>query len=212
MITFITVKGNSVRCPNKNKVLLPYTLDQIHSLLDDIVVITDDLELKNISESFNVRVHLEEKNKQVCELKSIYDYIQNIDPSITEFILLQVTQPIRNENLILNLLNEELGDFDFITSYTKVSNRSIFLLNEDNSFKFDSYERKGSLCEEVKMIDGCIYKIKTSFLNQVINSGEINHTFWNKSKIKFIENESDIFLDVDTPKDLKLFKKLTNFS
>jgi hypothetical protein len=73
---------------------------------------------------------------------------------------------------------------------------------------YDSYERKGSLCNDVKMIDGCIYKIKTSFLKNILQSSSINHSFWNESKIKFIENNSDFFLDVDTPKDLKIFEKI----
>ena len=62
----------------------------------------------------------------------------------------------------------DLQNYDFATTYSIIANRGIFILNEDFSFKTDSYERKGSLCEEVKMVDGCVYKIKTSFLNEMM--------------------------------------------
>ena len=33
--------------------------------------------------------------------------------------------------------------------------------------------------------------------------------FWNESKIKFIKNDAELFLDVDEPRDLKLFEIYT---
>ena len=127
---------------------------------------------------------------------------------IPEFILLPATQPFRSIELIQDIINCDLEDYDFATSYSKVPNRKIFLLNDDFSYKYESRERKGSLCSEEKMIDGYIYKIKTSFLKNVVNSDNSNNYFWNHSRIKFIENKSRFFLDIDEPEDLDLFIKL----
>lgn len=209
MITFVTVKGESIRCPRKNHKLLPYVLGQISGYLD-VVVITDNAELKRIAEKYNVSVFMETKEVQISEFNSIYNYLQvtkQLD-KIEEFMYLPVTQPFRSNELIMSIAYSDIYYYDFATTYTKVSDRKIFLLNDDNTFKYDSYERKGSLCNDVKMIDGYGYKIKTDFLKRVIASDNINHTFWNESKIKFIENNSKIFLDVDTPEDLKLFNIL----
>ena len=209
MITFITVKGNSVRCPRKNQKLLPYVLEQISNYLD-VVVITDDNELKRIAEKYNVSVFMETKDIQISEFNSIYNYLEvnNKLDTVDEFLYLPVTQPFRSNELIMKIAYSNIYYYDFATTYTKVPDRRIFLLNDDNTFKYDSYERKGSLCNDIKMIDGYGYKIKTDFLKRVIASDNINHTFWNESKIKFIENNSKIFLDVDTPDDLKLFNIL----
>ena len=75
MIIFVTVKGESIRCPRKNHKLLPYVLEQICNYLD-VVVITDDNELKKIAERYNVSVFMETKDIQISEFNSIYNYLQ----------------------------------------------------------------------------------------------------------------------------------------
>lgn len=210
MITFITVKGTSNRCPNKNLTLLPYVLEQVNSYLN-VVVITDSLELKTIAEKYNVKVFIEEEYIQISEFNSIYNFLlkTNTLSSINEFVYLPVTQPFRSDELIKNILFCDITNYDFATTYSIVPDRGIFLLNDDNTYKYDSYERKGSLCKDLKMIDGCVYKIKTDFLVKIIKSDNVNHSFWNESNIKFIENKDGLFLDVDTTKDLEIFKNLT---
>lgn len=209
MTIFITVKGTSIRCPNKNKILLPYTLNKIKDLDLNIIVITDSIEIEMICNDYNVKCYIEDKSKQLDEFNSIYSYLVDTNQidNINEFILLPVTQPLCNIETINNVINTDLDEYDLITTYTYISNRSIFLLNDDNSYMYDSYERKGSLCKQTKMIDGCIYKLSTEFLIKVIKSNESNHIFWNESKIKFIENTSDFFLDIDEEKDLYMFEK-----
>lgn len=210
MIVFITVKGESKRCPYKNNKLLPYVLKQLGNYLH-IIVITDSLELKRIAEKFNVEVFVEEKNVQTSEFHSIYNYLEKTQKlqEVEEFLYLPSTQPLRSNELIMNVAFTDIENYDFATSYTIVPNRKIFLLNDDNSFMYESYERKGALCDDVKMVDGCAYKIKTSFLEKLLQSNNVNHMFWNESKIKFIENKDAIFLDVDKPEDLKKFELLT---
>lgn len=210
MIAFITVKGKSLRCPNKNLKLLPYVLNQVSSYLD-IIVITDDIRLKQIAERYNVEVFIEDQQIQKSEFHSIYNYLTITGNKIDEFVYIPVTQPFRSDQLIMSVSYTDLQNYDFATTYSIVANRGIFILNEDFSFKTDSYERKGSLCKEVKMVDGCAYKIKTSFLNEMMQSDNVNNYFWNRSKIKFIQNHDNMFLDVDTPEDLKKFIQFAKF-
>ena len=75
MITFMTVKGISKRCTRKNHKLLPYVLKQISNFLD-VIVITDDKDLKRIAENFNVEVFMEEKDIQHSEFHSIYNFLK----------------------------------------------------------------------------------------------------------------------------------------
>lgn len=205
--TFITVKGKSERCPRKNIKLLPYVLEQCSSYLD-ITVITDDLSIKIICDKYNVNCFIEDKSVQTCEFNSIYNYLVQTNQldTIKEFVHLPVTQPIRNNETIMNVAYSDLTGYDFVTTYSIVPNRKIFLLNDDFTYQYDSYERKGSLCKDTKMIDGYVYKIKTEFLVRIIASNNINHEFWNNSKIKFVKNTTGIFLDVDEPRDLKMFE------
>lgn len=205
--TFITVKGKSERCPGKNIKLLPYVLQQCNSYLD-ITVITDDLSIKRICDKYNVNCFIEDKSVQTREFNSIYNYLVQTNQldTIKEFVHLPVTQPIRNNETIMNVAYSDLTDYDFATTYSIVSNRKIFLLNDDFTYQYDSYERKGSLCKDTKMIDGYVYKIKTDLLIRIIHSESPNHMFWNESKIKFVKNTTGIFLDVDEPRDLKMFE------
>lgn len=211
---FITVKGKSERCPGKNIKLLPYVLEQCSSYLD-ITVITDDIFIKRICDKYNVDCFIEDKSVQTSEFNSIYNYLVKTNQLdiIKEFLYLPVTQPIRNNETIMNVAYSDLTGCDFATTYSMVPNRKIFLLNDDFTYQYDSYERKGSLCKDTKMIDGYVYKIKTECLIRIIASNNINNEFWNKSKIKFVKNTTGIFLDVDEPRDLKMFEmyKKLNF-
>ena len=208
MKTYIAVKEHSLRCPKKNHVLLPYVLTQVKSYLD-VLVIVDSEELANICKDYNVSYYMETDTEKLSEFNAIYNYLTNNGRLNTEeeFIILPATQPFRNKETILNVIDACLGDYDVVTTYTEVSNRSIFMLKEDNTFKVDSYNRKGCMCPSEKMADGSIYKMTNKFLKKVVESEDSNHEFWG-SKIKFVKNASPIFLDVDNPTDLEIFKMI----
>lgn len=206
---FITIKSHSERCPNKNVELLPYALDKL-SHIDDIypIIITDSTDL--VKDVMNVEIYIEDRFDQCGELYSIYKYITKVDGSFDDFILFSVCHPFLNIDTIRRVIEEDITEYDFATTYANIYNRGIFLLNNDFSYKCDSWERKGCLCTEDKMIDGSIYKIKVDFLEDAVYSYNFNHYFWNNSKIKFVENSSKLFVDVDHPKDLELFYLLKN--
>ena len=205
MTAYITVKGESVRCPRKNHTLLPYVLAYARELFD-VVVITDDDELESIAKEYGVEVYHDRNTHKISEFHAIYGYLAehgklDLDD---EFVILPVTQPLRTEKTMKAVRDLDLTGYDVATTYTVVSNRGIFLLNDDNTFKVDSYNRKGCMCKEEKMADGSMYRLRNSFLRDIVESEDTNHEFWH-SRMMFVENTHPMFLDVDTPRDLELF-------
>jgi CMP-N-acetylneuraminic acid synthetase len=208
MIAYITVKGTSVRCPRKNHTLLPYVLAYARELFD-VVVITDDDELEGIAKEYGVEVYKDKNTHKISEFHAIYGYLaeQGKLDEDEEFVILPVTQPLRNEYSMKTVRDLDMTEYDVVTTYTVVSNRSIFLLNEDNTFKVDSYNRKGCMCPTEKMADGSMYKMRNLFLRDIVESEDTNHEFWH-SRILWVENTHPMFLDVDTPKDLRIFNTI----
>lgn len=204
MIAYITVKGNSVRCPRKNHALLPYVLAYARELFD-VVVITDDDELASIAKEYGVEVYKDKNTHKISEFHAIYGYLaeQGKLDKDEEFVILPVTQPLRTEHTMKVVRNLDMTGYDVVTTYSVVSNRGIFLLNEDNTFKVESYNRKGCMCKEEKMADGSMYKMRNTFLRDIVESEDTNHEFWH-SRLLWVENTHPMFLDVDTPRDLKL--------
>lgn len=208
MIAYITVKGTSVRCPRKNHTLLPYVLAYARKLFD-VVVITDDDELEGIAKEYGVEVYKDKNTHKISEFHAIYGYLAEqgkLDKN-EEFVILPVTQPLRTEHTMKVVRNLDMTGYDVVTTYSVVSNRGIFLLNEDNTFKVESYNRKGCMCKEEKMADGSMYKMRNLFLRDIVESEDTNHEFWH-SRMLWVENTHPMFLDVDTPRDLKLFNTI----
>lgn len=208
MTAYITVKGVSVRCPRKNHTLLPYVLAYARELFD-VVVITDDDELEGIAKEYGVEVYKDKNTHKISEFHAIYGYLaeQGKLDKDEEFVILPVTQPLRTEQTMKAVRDLDMTGYDVVTTYSVVSNRSIFLLNEDNTFKVDSYNRKGCMCKEEKMADGSMYKMRNTFLRDIVESEDTNHEFWH-SRLLWVENTHPMFLDVDTPRDLELFNRI----
>lgn len=211
--TLIPVKAKSNRCPGKNKVLLPYTQSWLErvGLKSCSTIITDDPE--EFEEELYGWDYFWEKKTSGDDILSLSHY-PYLDKSDLIFYF-PVTQPFRDLDLVQRMIEaiEENPGVDFITTYTEIQDRSIFYLNSDATGFQDSIElceRKGSLCPKRLMIDGSGYLIKRKFLESLPKEKElINSYFWN-GKFRGIENKS-FLVDVDTPKDLRLFNKLKNY-
>ena len=203
----ICIKTNSVRCPNKNYELLPDVLNwcERNNIINQISIISDSSKFKDITCNFDILdYHIENRDDSWDDLVSSYKYCT--EKNYESFILLPVTQPLRDETLVRRVLECDLGDCDLVTSYTIIANRNIFELSDDlESFKIQNSIRKGSMCKEMKIADGAIYYTTTKFLDKCFKSGNMNYTFWN-SNIEFVENRAP-FIDIDTPFDLEKYKK-----
>jgi hypothetical protein len=61
----------------------------------------------------------------------------------------------------------------------------------------------------MKMLDGAIYGINTSFAKKILNEDDINAAFWS-GNFKAIENKVDFFIDIDTENDMEKFQWLSS--
>jgi pseudaminic acid cytidylyltransferase len=206
----IPVKQQSVRCPGKNYDLLPFTARFIYNagLEEYAIVITDSRELSQFASKLGLKTYLEVRHQTQDELTSCKNYIEQ--NTIEYFFLCPVTQPLRDTGLFelfMTKFKHRDKAWDFMTTITKIQDRSIFhLKQQDNRFVFEeeSRNRKGNLCNQKYMIDGALYLIKSDFLKTVLGSPDPNHSFWNGDFL-CIENEAP-FLDIDTKEDMSRFK------
>lgn len=80
MKIFVPVKDNSIRCPGKNRVLLPYTYSYLRRCgrLSDAIVIVNSESLEEYCRQIGFdNIYLE--TESVCETLSIYNYIKKHD-------------------------------------------------------------------------------------------------------------------------------------
>lgn len=211
----IPIKGVSRRCPEKNKDLLPFTVKFLNeqNLTKKGVIISDSMELLNLANNYGLNTYLEVREEGQDELVSCYNFIKNTPHK--SFILLPVTQPFRDKDLIhkcYSLYYKAFNEVDFITSFTEIPDRERFYLelkNDIPSFKNKHTVRKGESCTTIPMIDGAIYMIKTEFIKKVILSQNTNNTFWN-GRFKCVKNEAP-FMDIDTLYDMNKFVFLKEY-
>ncbi len=212
----IPIKKLSERCPGKNKALLPFTAYYLkqQKLIQNAIVISDSIELLNFAKSIGfISTFLEHRKSTQDELTSCHNFIKTT--AFYEFILLPVTHPFRDRDLIYksySLYVQEKENIDFITSFTEINNREHFYLELRNNNPFflkTQTRRRGNLCKNIPMIDGSIYLIKSNFIQQVACSEDSNATFW-KGRFKCVKKNTP-FMDIDTISDLNNFNFLKNF-
>ena len=193
-IILIPAKGTSLRCPNKNLMLIDWAIDYLGNNISRTVLITDSDELIEVAKKSGLKYY--KSNIVDGELKAMYDFLKKNNYQREYFIHLPLTQPLREIDLIDRLDNKET-DKDFIVSSNRIVNRNIFNI-EDNKFIYESFERKGCLCDSVNSIDGAIYKINFIFLSL--------SSFNLKNKREVLQIPLFLIYNIDTI----LFAKSTN--
>lgn len=203
----IPIKTKSVRCPGKNIELLPYTLEYCKKLgyINNVVIISDSDIYEPITNRYKIYDYfIETRVPNQDNLTSCYNYCKI--NNIYSYIELPVTQPVRSDDLIDNIIETNLDIYDMATSYVISADRSIFQIKDDLSgFVIPDIERKGCLCGELKTADGAIYYTTKRFMKKVLESENPNYTFWNNNT-RFILNKAP-FVDIDTKHDMELFNK-----
>lgn len=211
---FMPFKENSIRLPNKNFILYPYVHKYLYNcnIIKNLYVISKSDKVKDYVINYDTNVQfIKEDEKSNSDLEACYYAAKEL--GYEWFVLLPLTQPYRSDDIIIKLLSldYENSNFDFITTYQIIKNRDIFYIKEGiikYTFENESYERKGCLCEDKKMIDGSAYLIRTSFLDKIIKmNGSINHNFWN-GNFYAIKHDIDFFIDIDDKEDLDKYYKL----
>lgn len=204
-LILIPAKEISVRCPKKNHELLEWTINWLGPQKSNTVLITDSQEL--IDKANLLDVSTWKTINYNGEFSCFKEYLENNLFTGEDFIYLPLTQPLREIGLLDRILNADILDYDFITSYTYLPDRSIFEINEDNEFNIQSTSgRKGCMCSNRKILDGAIYRIKIDHLTNTVRSQNQNKTFWDGKK-GLVSNNMP-FLDIDTVEDLVKFKNL----
>lgn len=209
----IPIKGVSIRCSNKNEILLPFTLKYLKYLrAKNVYVISEDEKFSEIVKSFGFYFSKENINSQKDELHSCWNILNKT--LYSEIILIPVTSPFRHLDLIQNLINTMSVleyDVDFITTCNTMPNRKQYLIEKERNifkFKYQYVNRKGELCEKSNLIiDGSAYLIKREFLQDVVNSTDSNEKFWS-GRFSCIMNNVP-FIDIDSTEDLEKFLFIT---
>lgn len=219
MNLFIPFKENSQRFYNKNFKLFQYTYEYLLNInfnMSKVYVITDSSMVEEFVKKYGIKTINEENSIDINnrnEVIACYNAAKCLD--IENFIWLPLTQPLRNKNLI-NLIEEEFNkkenDFDFVTSFEYISDRSLFYLNQyEDKFLYEKnikLTRQGRSCQEVRMLDGAIYGVKTNFLKELVKDEQnVLTNFW-QGKFKTILNDVPFFVDIDTQDDFEAFKNL----
>lgn len=196
---FIPMKGHSLRCPNKNKVLLPFMTRVFKTFntniiprciivteSDEIISLAKELGYKNIYKEETINGKSVNPSEYHAILKCIEAYNNHKIKFRTKFdmsyfFLAPVTQPFKSNmfyDYIMDLkrsnkLNSKMSNTSFITTICSQQDRKIFEYNiKDNKFEVESNGRKGAMCDDKYYIDGYWYFVKTQFVSDTIWSLE----------------------------------------
>jgi N-acylneuraminate cytidylyltransferase len=214
-IAIIPARGGSKRLPNKNILLLNGLPLIVHSILyaqknnaiiNDFYVSTDDENIKTIALKYGVKVIDRHDNLSgdfeptVSALKHV---IETINDDIENVILLQVTNPLRPENLLKEAFavyeNNQLDSLFTVTRNNQKLGR--ILEKKYIPFNYKIGQRSQDL-EPLFFENGLLYISKASLiLKETIISEkaypfEVNHPFAN--------------VDIDTQEDLEYAEYVAN--
>jgi len=204
----IPARGGSKRIHKKNiklfngKPLIWYTIEVARSLFNDeiICVSTDDIQIKSLVESFDLKVPFLRSNDLAQDSSSTQDVIldalkwynhNSYHPDTV--ILLQPTSPLRTIHHLKEVLLRWEGNIDMITSVSKPffnnlknifhekSNGFLHKIEQDDISKFDN--------SSIYQLNGAIYIINVESLK----AKKISQF----SKVKKFLMEQSISIDID---------------
>lgn len=212
-IAIIPARGGSKRFPEKNiqqlgeLPLLAHSIlyaQENNTIIDDIYVSTDNEEIKKIALQFGSKVidrPMSISGDLEPTVSALKHVLQSIETEVENVILLQATNPLRPQNLLMNAFEV----------YQKENHDSLFTVSRNHQklgriitdkfvpFNYSIGQRSQDL-EPLFFENGLLYITKASLiLNDIIISEnafpfEVNHIFAQ--------------VDIDTPEDLDYAKYL----
>lgn len=178
-------------------------------IFDKVIVSTDSVEYKEISEAYGAEVILREE-ELATDSASTFDVLNNllnykIQEKYDYFALLQPTSPLRNFRHIkeaCSFFEDNFNKFDFLVSVCEAEYNCDLVkpIDDDNSLKhfdsdFSSYKRQDKKCYSP---NGAIFLAKKEeYLKR-------KHFFGKKSLAYFMDRKDSV--DIDTRIDLELVK------
>lgn len=212
-IAIIPARGGSKRFPEKNIQQLGELPLLAHSILyaqankviiDDIYVSTDNEEIKKIAMQFGAKVidrPLSISGDLEPTVSALKHVLQSIETDVENVILLQATNPLRPQNLLIEafeVYQKENHDSLFTVSR---NHQKLGKIKNDKFIPFNySIGQRSQDLEPLFFENGLLYITKASLiLNDIIISEnacpfEVNHIFAQ--------------VDIDTPEDLDYAKYL----
>lgn len=217
-IAIIPARGGSKRLPNKNVLLLNGMPLIAHSILyaqanarviDEVYVSTDDATIKEMAIAYGAKVidrPIEISGDLDPTVSALQHVLKSIDEEIESVILLQPTNPLRPENLLIEAFEKyKSGAFDSLFSVTR-SHQKLGKIVEANfiPFNYEVGQRSQDL-EPLFFENGLLYIAKAALIRKGILISENSFPF----------EVDHIFakVDIDTQDDLEyaeyLIKKVS---
>ena len=204
---FITVRGNTQENIVKHKEALKfaYIFIEEQDLFNQTYIISDNKELLNFAKElgFTNTIHYpcgSKKDYKYLEYLATYRYGVENNYHPDWIIMLNINQLFRSKNLIAECIRQIDNKFDVIASYTEISNRSHFFVDESLNQNDKDVHLLSSEYQRVKMVDATIYAIKSDFAFSCMEFDDPSAHFWS-GKIKYFKNES-VYTDIYTVDDI----------
>lgn len=204
---FITARGNTEEVFNTNKEALKFSYLFIKdlNLFSQTYIISDNKKMLDWASELGFK-HIiyypcgNEKDLLYLEYLATYRYGVENEYYPDWIILLNINQIFKQVSLLRDCINNIDDKYDIIASYTNISNKSKFFVNDETNdgLIIENYNKDHLLSSNyhrVKMVDAAIYAIKTTYAFECMKYDDPSKHFW-QGKIKFFKNNSlytDIF-------------------
>ena len=204
---FITVRGNTEEniIKHKESLKFAYIFIQEQDLFSQTYIISDNKELLEFAKElgFTNIIHYpcgSQKDYKYLEYFATYRYGVEHNYHPDWIIILNVNQLFRSKDLIAETIRNIDDKYDVIASYTEISNRSHFFVDEALNQNNKDVHLLSSEYQRVKMVDAAIYAIKSDFAFSCMEYDDPSAHFWT-GKIKYFPNNS-VYTDIYTVKDI----------
>lgn len=200
---FITARGNTEEVFETNKEALKFSYLFIKNLnlFSQTYIISDNKKMLEWASELGFK-HIiyypcgNEKDLLYLEYLATYRYGVEHEYYPDWIIILNINQIFKQVSLLRDCINNIDDKYDVIASYTQISNKSKFFVDEELLIEDNKIDHLlSSNHHRVKMVDAAIYAIKTTFAFECMKYDDPSEHFW-KGKIKFFQNNSlytDIF-------------------
>ena len=205
---FITVRGNTVELIKKHKEALKfaYLFIKEQDLFEQTYIISDNkIDILKYAENlgFKHTIHYpcgSKKDLKYLEYFATYRFAVENNYHPDWIILLNINQLFLSQKLIADCIRHIDDKYDVVASYTEISNRSHFFVDEALSKEDKDAHLLSSEYDRVKMVDAAIYAVKTKFAFECMEYDDPSKYFWN-GKIIYFKNES-VYTDIYTIEDI----------
>jgi len=207
-IVVIPVRGGSKRLPRKNILPLNEIPLLVHSILyaqenidiiDEIIVSTDDKEIKKVALEYGVTVFdrpFELSGDHTSTVAVLSHVLENYDKVVENVILLQATNPLRPKKMLAEAFEKyTAGNYDSLMTVSRNYEKLGEIIND----KFVPFNYKqGQRSQDLNPLyaeNGLLYISKAILVKEEKILGEQN--------FPFIVNHPFAKVDIDVLEDLK---------